>query len=145
MNQDLVCSVRMNPQEAMGIVDTLDVLGISKDNLSFSQALKLAIAAYIERARQTGTIPRRDGFEFSEMLAPFTKPDLSKRSAKLKSAAELSKPNTIRRVLAEHETPERRSRKVLYDELMFKRNTDPENFSDEDLMALAPLIEEFQE
>lgn len=145
MNPSLVFSLRLNAPEAMGVVDILNVLGIPSDNLSFSQATKIVVAAVIENYRQAGTIPRRTGFEYIEMLAPFTKPNISQRSARLKSAAELNKERTLPNLLAAHETPEHRSRRVRYEELMFRRNEDPINFTDQDLTELAGLIGEFQE
>jgi len=145
MTPSLVFSLRLNAPDAMSVVDSLNVLGIPSDNLSISQATKIVLAAYLEQARQVGTIPRRSGFEYTAMLAPFTKPNIAQRSARLKSAAELSKPATLPNLLVQHETPERRQRRVMYEELMFRRNEDPDNFGDEDLAQLGPLIEEFQE
>lgn len=145
MTPSLVFSLRVNAPDAMSVVDTLNVLGIPSDNLSFSQATKIVLAALLENQRQAGNIPRRSGFEYTEMLEPFVKPNISARSARLKSAAELSKEHTIPSLLAQHESSDRRSRRVQYEELMFRRNEDPVNFSNEDMEKLATLIGEFQE
>ena len=79
-----VISLRVNPIDAMSIIDTLEKLEVPTQNLSFAQATKLTLSSLLEAARQSGTIPRRSTGEYQEMIAPFRDDTLAARGAKLK-------------------------------------------------------------
>lgn len=141
--QSLTMSLRVQPLDAMSCVDVCSVSGITTSNLSIAMVTKLALAILLESQRQAGNIPRRDGFEFSTMMEPFTKPNISSRAAKLKHANVLSQPKAIPDLLEQIEPYERKQRRVQYEELMFKRNEDPDNFTEGEMDQLLPLIKEF--
>jgi len=141
MTPGIVVSLRVNPTDVMAVIDTLSYLGIPSANLSFNQATKLVLSASLESHRQAGIIPRRGGFEYSEMLEPFQQQGFGARGRRLQVAKLLAQPTTV---VPPVETPERRARKVRYEELLFRRNEDPMNFNDADLNELASLMPDFQ-
>lgn len=147
MRPGKIASVRVNPKDCMSIVDVLSKLGIPTTNMSFSQATKIVLASALESFRQSKVIPDRDGFEYTEMMLPFAEDDLRTRGKKLQMTHDGSLPTFHAPPVAQPtvDTPERRQRKVRFDELMFRRNADPTNFTDADLVELAPLLEEFQQ
>lgn len=148
MRPGKIASVRVNPKDCMSIVDVLSKLGIATTNLSFSQATKIVLASALESFRQNGAIPNRDGFEYSEMMAPFAVDDYSTHAKRLQATHNGSQPTftpptmPVGRSLLE--AAEQRAKRVRFDELMFRRIQDPTNFTDADLVELAPLLEEFQ-
>lgn len=79
-NPTVKFSIRLNAHDAMGVADAIDKLGISKENLSFSQACKIVLSASLESLRQAEAIPKRDVGDFSEIMAPFERPNFSGRS-----------------------------------------------------------------
>lgn len=137
----LVVSVRINPTDAMSVIDILDAVGVPKENLSFAQGTKIALSSLLESARQAGTIPRREGFEYLEMLAPFKADSYASRGAKLKLANELAKPPTENNVPVPQLD---RAKQVRLDELLFKHQQDPDNMGKEELQELTELLEQSQ-
>lgn len=133
-----VVYMRVNPTDQMSVVDILDVIGQSKENLSFNAAAKIAFATLLESARQAGTIPRRDGFEYGEMLQPFERENLKNRAAKLLLTKELSKPPRDDEPLL---TPGKQARLL---ELRFKHEQDPANMDTGELEELSRLLSEVQ-
>lgn len=67
----LVISLRINPKDCMSVVDVLAKTGTVIPGMSFSAMTALALSSLLETMRQQGKIPTRDGFEFSEMMAPY--------------------------------------------------------------------------
>lgn len=137
----IVTSLRVNPTDAMSVIDMLDYLGVPKENMSFAQAAKIVLASSLEAYRQQGFIPRRTGFEYSEMIAPFTRQDPGAHAAKL----QLTKTKPELRV--EPSVPEafdRRIRRLRFEELMVKRNAAPESMDADEKEELSLLLTEFQ-
>lgn len=144
MRPGKVTTLRINPQDCMAIVDVCKALGIPLTGAtSFSQATKIALASCLESLRQSGTIPTRDGFEYSEMMRAFPdQNDYSMRGVQLKIANISMHPDVhVAPIKVDHE---RARRKIQYEELLFKYKQDAVNFSDEDMQALVPLMAEFQ-
>ena len=142
MTPGVVVSLRVNPQDVMAVIDVLGYLGIPTANLSFNQATKLVLASALESFRQQGIVPKRAGFEYSRMIEPFERGNFNSRGAKLKSAKMLRQPDAVVPPVIP-DTPERAARRVHYNELVFKRNADPINWTDTDQQELVPLVEEF--
>ena len=137
-----VVSLRVNPQDCMAVADVLTKMGISTVNLSFSQATKIVLASAFETLRGLGYIPTRDGFEFSEMMAPFERDRIRTRKMQLRIAEDNASPMYKAEPLID--SPERKQRRIRYEELTVRQKGDPINFSEDDLLELVPLIEEFQ-
>ena len=67
-----VVYIRVNPEDCMAVADIVSQVGELKEGMSFSSAVSMALAVMTETLRGSGVIPKRDGFEFSEMLKPFS-------------------------------------------------------------------------
>src|SRR5258706_16257049 len=132
----LVVSIRVNPTDAMSVIDILDRLGITKDNLSFAQATKLALSSLLESARQSDLVPRRDGFEYLDMIKPFELGSYASRGAKLKLAQRLAQPPS--------ESATNKRKAIRLEELLFKHNHNEENMEPGELQELAKLLAEVQ-
>ncbi len=144
MTPGLVISLRVNPTDVMAVIDALDYLGIPKANLSFAQAVKLVLASSLESFRQAGIVPRRDGFEYLDMIRPFEQQGFGSRAAKLQVAKLNRHPNAHVQGIQIPDEPDKRARRIRYDELMFKNQADPDNLQAEELEELGGLIAEFQ-
>jgi len=135
-----IVSLRINPNDVMSIIDVLDTIGVPKQNLSFAQATKIALASLLEGARQSNLVPRRDGFEYSEMIKPFAGSTYASRGAKLRTAYKLSRPPSDN-----GSDPRLDMRKAArLEELLFKHNHNQENMDDAELKEMATLLEETQ-
>ena len=74
MTPGRVVRLRVNPRDAMSIVDVLDKVELSPTNMSFDQACSMVLATLLESARTANLIPReREGFEYTEMMQRFTR------------------------------------------------------------------------
>lgn len=71
MKAGKVISLRVNPKDCMSCIDVLEAAGLPIKNMSFAQVVSLALSSAMETFRTQQVIPTRDGFEFSEMMAPF--------------------------------------------------------------------------
>lgn len=144
MKPGLVVTLRVNPQDAMSIVDTLFDLGVNTTNLSFNQATKLVLASFLEAHRSTGRIPTRSGFEYTELMRPFTESSYSNRGLKLKLASMLASPvdDDSSSPIEAITDPDKRKRRILYDELLLRKQSG-DGWTDTDQAELKPLLEEF--
>mgnify|MGYP001557962641 CR=1 FL=1 len=71
MKAGRIVRLRVNPADCMGVADVLSQLGMSPERFSFDQACRIALSSLLESARVHGAIPRRDGFEYTEMMSRF--------------------------------------------------------------------------
>jgi len=67
----------------MAAVDVVRKLGLVTSGISFAQVVSLALSAALESLRRNGTLPTREGFEFSELLQPFKYDNPRHRGRKL--------------------------------------------------------------
>ena len=139
-----VMHLRVNPTDSMSIIDILDVLGIPKDNLSFAQATKLALSALLESARKEGIIPRREGFEYLEMMRPFeeTSTNYGARAARLR-ITKLSniEPRDNALPVPQRDMPQLpNGEQIRLNELLFKNTHDPSNMDEQELVELSNLL-----
>ena len=149
MQAGRVVRIRVGPKDCLRVVDALARLGIDPvvfgGRLSFSQATKMVLESCLLALERDKIIPTRDGFEYLEMMAPFPTGDLAinNRAKQITFTQLESHPNHIAQPITQ-DTPERRRRRVRYEELMFKQQASPLNFAASDLVELVPLLEEFQ-
>lgn len=135
----VVTTLRVNPTDAMSVIDMLDYLGLKRENISFAQATKIVLAASLEAYRQQGFIPKREGFEYSQMLAPFTRQDPGVHAEKLKiTNRNLQAPPVV------EEPFDRKVRRRRWEELMIKRSAAPESLDADEKEELSLLLGEFQ-
>lgn len=139
----IVTTLRVNPPDVMAVLDTLDYLGVSKENISFAEAVKIVLSAGLEAYRQQGFIPRREGFEYSRMLDEF-RGSFGARAERLRITQESNTEAFTPPNAAEADTPERRSQRIRFNELMFKRTAAPESLTQEEKHELLTLIPLFQ-
>lgn len=67
----IVITIRVNPTDAMAIIDMVDKLKLYTMGMSFSLATSIALRGMLEAMRHNNVIPTRDGSEFLDMLSRF--------------------------------------------------------------------------
>lgn len=147
MTPGRVVRLRLSPKSCMQAVDALEKMGLSTrdmENLSFSHAVKKVLESCLIALERDGIIPTRDGFEFLEMMRPFPIADEAKvnRAKQIRFTKLEQHPSYVPKPIVDD--PERRTREVRYNELVFKQNAAPDSFTDDEMSELAPLLEEFQ-
>lgn len=151
MRAGKVVQIRLNPKDCMSVVDVLDVAGINIKDLSYAQAVSLAMGSILAGLREAGTIPDRDGFEYSEVMAPW---DSGRSKRKLDVTRFISQqsglqPRPVAVSSGSHlegqkavtgspigrgksYTPAQRRAAVKLQELQFKQEHDPQHFTTDD-------------
>jgi hypothetical protein len=79
-----VVHIRVRPQDVMGAIDLIRATPIYTPGMSLASVIAWAFMYSMEAMRANGIIPKRDGFEYNEMLSPFkgmAKYDRARRSA----------------------------------------------------------------
>ena len=71
MKRGVVVHLRLNPEDAMGSIDVLKAAGISTFGMGLGMVARLALSGLLEAARKNEIIPRRDGFEYDQMISPY--------------------------------------------------------------------------
>ena len=66
-----VVQIRVMPADVMTCIDLCQQAGIVVDGMSLAQVVSQALKGACFAAREAGKVPKRDGFEYNEMLAPF--------------------------------------------------------------------------
>jgi hypothetical protein len=153
-----VVRVRLSPRDCMGIADVVDKIEQYIPGMSFDVAVRLALSAALETFRANGSIPTRDGFEYTEMMDKYesTKADARRQQALSKAfhmqgpdvkSPMLKAPPPPQTILPAYstapDTPEKAMRRTRWEELKFHHEQDPINMSDKDMIALAELNFEF--
>ncbi len=77
--QTSVLHIRLNPEDMMGCIDLVQSAGVPTNGMSLAMVARLALSACLQAARENGTIPSRDGFEYSAMIAPFAQANQAKK------------------------------------------------------------------
>lgn len=135
--------IRVSPKDCMAVVDVLRQIDLLPRGMSFAQAVSLALSSAFEGLRQAGIIPTRTGFEFTDMMVHFPPDRKIDRMRKLdvtnaiSGAGDFTAPSII------PETAERKRKRLRYEELKFKRETDPVNMSEVEMEEFRPLVDEF--
>lgn len=68
--------IRVKPTELVGCVDVLAAAGVDVAGMSLSAMVRCALNILIESALAAGTIPRRDGYDYLNVIAPFKRANL---------------------------------------------------------------------
>lgn len=71
MRPGMVATIRVNPKDCMAVLDVMEAVGITIEGMSFPAMVSLTLSSLLQTARDNGQIPTRDGFEFSQMMAPY--------------------------------------------------------------------------
>lgn len=66
-----VVHIRVNSEDIMTAIDIIDKAGIDTNGLSLAMVVKWAMSYAFEACRVSGSVPRRDGFEYNQMVGRF--------------------------------------------------------------------------
>lgn len=66
-----VVYIRVPPEDVMTCVDLVRQAGIYTEGMSLASCIRLALSGLCQGARDAGTAPVRDGFEYMDMIGPF--------------------------------------------------------------------------
>lgn len=67
----MVTTIRVRPDDQMSCIDIVEKAGALREGMSITAVVSRALSICCETLREAGTIPRRDGFEYGDMIAPF--------------------------------------------------------------------------
>jgi hypothetical protein len=85
-----VVHIRVSPEDIMTAIDIIDKSGMQTMGMSLAMVVKWAMSFAFEATRASGAMPRRDGFEYSEMIKRFLgSRNLSVMAAKQVTSREL--------------------------------------------------------
>ena len=73
MKAGIVTTIRVNPKDAQSVLDVMEKAGVRTANMSFAQMTALAFQSLLEAARQSGTLPEPDSFQYLNRLQPYIK------------------------------------------------------------------------
>lgn len=71
MKAGRVIRMRVNPRDCISVADVIELLGLKPELLTFDSACRIVLSALLESARQSGRIPDREGFEFTQFMQRF--------------------------------------------------------------------------
>lgn len=68
MKYGAVVTIRLNPEDIMGVVDLVSRSQLPTQGMSLAVMVRMVLSSFLERARQSGVIERREGFEYLDMV-----------------------------------------------------------------------------
>ena len=153
MRAGRVVRIRVNPKDCMSCVDIAQKVGLVTTGMSFAQVVSMALAASMQTFRERGLVPQREGFEYAEMMRPFAdQPSEDKgRTRKLQitetahlAGSEFHVPAVVagKPTVDQPNSPAWLRKKRRADELVAKREADPQNFSQGEQDELTSLADE---
>lgn len=77
----MVVQFRLNTEDIMGCIDVLNLSDINKDGMSMAMVCRLVLSSFLQGAREKGMIPKREGYEYTDMVAQFSKASHGKKVA----------------------------------------------------------------
>lgn len=140
MKPGRVVKIRLNPMACMACVDVVNKVGAYRDGISFAQVVILALESAIAAFKANGLIPDRDGFDYSELMAPYKDQPHIDRARKLELTHIIEKMHKPIEAIVVDPTVARIRRR--YDELCFKSNNDPDNMDAAERAELQQLVQE---
>lgn len=72
MKGGVVLKIRYRPEDIMAAIDIVEKAGIYFPGMSLSAAVRLAVSGLLDAAREAGTVPRRDGYEYESMVKKYS-------------------------------------------------------------------------
>ena len=67
-----VTKIRLSPRDVMSCIDAVNAVGGGMQGMSLSATVKRGISIALATLRAEKVLPERDGFEYSQMIAPYT-------------------------------------------------------------------------
>ena len=63
--------IRLSTEDIMGCIDVVEASNVQVPGMSLALVVRLALSGLLEAARVQGSIPKRDGFEYEEMISRY--------------------------------------------------------------------------
>lgn len=141
MKAGRVIYVRVNPKDCMSCIDVCHKVITITRGMSFAQLVSVALSTMLETMRHEGIIPIREGFEYSQMMAPWDADrKMTKTKFKLNKEIELQGSEFIAPALpidkGEMSSPATRRLEKQIAELSARHQADPLNSKLEEILAL---------
>jgi len=115
---------------------------------SFAQVVSLSLRSLIQSAQKGGAIPTRDGFEYADMMAPYSDQPHLDRERKLKISATIEGIQRITPLISggaqQPYSPEVARRKRRFEELRFHFQQDKDNMTEAEIEEYSALGVEFE-
>lgn len=155
-----VHNIRVNPEDEMACIDVCKISNVYIQGMSLAQVVRLALSGLLESARAAELIPRRDGFEYNDMVSPLINTGRNGKKLQISETiklAEVSRTNNdlpssvvkipIQRIVANGSgsTPRDifiRRHGERMDEINWKIDNDAENVTQEERDELYKLVEQ---
>ena len=152
-----VTKIRLSPRDVMSCIDAVRAVGMDMQGMSLSATVKKGITIALSTLRAEKVLPEHDGFEYSQMIAPYTgisKVDKIAVGHRLVVQEQVDEANDVqpaalstrRRIEPTQEDIAKgvRRRRLLprIQELQFREQSDKENFTKKEREELRRLEEE---
>ena len=156
--QTPVLHIRLNPEDMLGCIDVLKSVEAATAGMSMNQAVRAALQVMLNTLRQQGTIPNRAGFEYNEMIAPFSQVTQVRKlqTLAINTNMELARVqndlpasplsmSTMHAIIEDSPAVKRQKGKLLSRimELDGKKSIDPLNFGTEEEQELVRIQREY--
>jgi hypothetical protein len=93
MKSGEVVHIRVNPEDVMACIDICKKAQVYIVGMSLAQVVRVALSGLLESARSSGVIPRREGFEYAEMVQPILAVGRNGKKLSISSAIEIAEAN----------------------------------------------------
>lgn len=130
--------IRVNPQDCMAVVDVMRILDLKVVQFTFDQAVRIVLSSLLESSRSHGAIPRRDGFEFTQMMKGFIQRITTDRT-KTFEVTKLLNTTSIQAAMPDRE---REGKFRRFEELNLKQEIDAINVTEAEQRELQQLTAE---
>lgn len=133
-----VVKIRVNPRDCMSVVDVIKNTGLLTEGMSLPVAVSLTLSALLESARQAKLIPEREGFEYTEVMRPFSNKTRNPRKLAITQlhtmevGSELRIPALQATAHRSTKTMAQRRARTRINELGFKKEQAPDSWTQAD-------------
>lgn len=135
MRAGKVARIRVNPKDCMSTVDLCKLVGLNPGSMNFSQSVSAAYSTLLEMCRKQGTIPRRDGFEYLQLMGSLK--ETVTTSDRAERAIEAPRSPEQGQEVVDRDRMDRR-----WNELVMRKQFTPENMTIEEERELEALHKE---
>ena len=147
--------MRVNSDDIMGCIDVCKVSNVYIPGMSLASIVRLTLSGLLESARAAELIPRRSGFEYSEMVQPILASGRNGKKLQISNTIELAEAsranndlpssvvhiptrNKVHDIEDDNPATKRKKGKLLTRilEIQDKQSIDPDNVSAEELQEM---------
>ena len=158
-----VVHIRLNPEDVLGCIDVCETSHVLTPGMSLAMVVRLALSGLLESARAAELIPRREGYEYHQMVAPLLQTGRNGKKLQISETIELAEvsranndlpasvvrlPRPVRAANGSGDTARDkfiRRHGARIDELNQKKEIDPDNWSEAEQAELIDLITRLNE